>query len=67
MCLNVYTYTQAYGITKQRSYVVVKVGDEEKKTTVGIGEQWRQRCVASAAGMPLCWHVQHITAVVNTG
>lgn len=29
---------QAYGITKQRSHVVVKVGDVEKQTTIGIGE-----------------------------
>lgn len=28
---------KAYNITKQRSYVVVKVGDEEKQTTVGLG------------------------------
>ncbi|KAF8065764.1 hypothetical protein HT031_002824 [Scenedesmus sp. PABB004] len=28
---------KAYGVTKQRSYVVVKVGDVEKKTTVGLG------------------------------
>lgn len=28
---------QAYGVTKQRSYVVVKVGDVEKQTTVGLG------------------------------
>ncbi|WIA30259.1 hypothetical protein OEZ86_000349 [Tetradesmus obliquus] len=28
---------KAYGVTKQRSYVVVKVGDKEEKTTVGLG------------------------------
>eukprot|EP00878_Enallax_costatus_P042678 GHUV01050113.1.p1 GENE.GHUV01050113.1~~GHUV01050113.1.p1 ORF type:complete len:140 (-),score=13.10 GHUV01050113.1:410-829(-) len=33
-CIN----EQAYNITKQRSYVVVKVGDQEKQTSVGIGE-----------------------------
>eukprot|EP00878_Enallax_costatus_P036634 GHUV01041160.1.p1 GENE.GHUV01041160.1~~GHUV01041160.1.p1 ORF type:complete len:101 (-),score=12.37 GHUV01041160.1:247-549(-) len=32
-CIN----EQAYNITKQRSYVVVKVGDQEKQTSVGIG------------------------------
>jgi hypothetical protein len=29
---------QAYNITKQRSYVVLKVGDKEQQTTVGLGE-----------------------------
>lgn len=28
---------KAYGVTKQRSYVVVKVGDQEKQTSVGLG------------------------------
>lgn len=31
---------QAYGVTKQRSIVVVKVGDEEKRTSVGLGEAY---------------------------
>jgi hypothetical protein len=34
-----YCLTQAYGVTKQRSYVVVRVGDQEKQTSVGLGEQ----------------------------
>lgn len=28
---------KAYGITKQRSIVVVRVGDKEQRSTVGIG------------------------------
>jgi hypothetical protein len=29
---------QAYNITKQRSYVVCRVGDKEQQTTVGLGK-----------------------------
>jgi hypothetical protein len=32
---------QAYGVTKQRSQVVVRVGDEEQRTTIGLGKKRR--------------------------
>jgi hypothetical protein len=53
LCIITLLY-QAYGITKQRSHVVVKVGDVEKQTTIGIGEPFRQQAADTHT-----WQLQH--------
>jgi hypothetical protein len=44
-CPTVISAAQAYGVTKQRSFVVVKVGDKVEQTAVGLGEQRTPLCL----------------------
>lgn len=54
--LILHTVAQAYGITKQRSYVVCRVGDKEQQTTVGLGE-WNGhlQSLQCAESVQLAW------------